>query len=180
MKILRTARKPIVRKLKQDLDKTDINEVESDKLSKEMSTDYNNLPTEVLQVFPNARIYETNLTKKFKERKTWKSLDIQEIKSIIPGVVVSVNVVEGDYVTKGVQIMTFEAMKMHNIVLSPLDGTVKKIYVKEGQKVPKGDTMIFIKASEKFIETQMNLVEESNYVGDSEDKISDDDLGLIV
>lgn len=150
-----------------------------DKLTNKNSTASSSTPTEVLQIFPNARIYETNLTKKFRERKVWKRPDIQEVKSIIPGVVVSLNIAEGDYVTQGTQIMTFEAMKMHNIVLAPLDGTVQKIYVQEGQKVPKGDIMIFIKASKDF-KAQMNSKEGTNYIGDSEDKISDDDLGLIV
>lgn len=134
---------------------------------------------ETLQVFPGARIYETNHTKKFRERKVWKSPDIQEIKSIIPGVVISLNVAEGDFVTEGTQVMTFEAMKMHNIVLAPIDGTVKKIYVQEGQKVPKGDIMIYIKASQD-IEDNSDSTDVQEYVNDPEDTITDGDLGLIV
>ncbi len=135
--------------------------------------------SEVLQIFPGARIYETNLTKKFRERKTWKSPDKQEVKSIIPGVVISLNVSEGDSVTEGTHIMTFEAMKMYNIVLAPLDGTVQKIYVKEGQNVPKGDIMIFIKANQDVNDNSSSL-EDPVYVNDNEDNISDDDLNLIV
>lgn len=35
-------------------------------------------------------------------------------------------------------------MKMHNNILSPLDGKIKKIYVKEGENVMKNDIIIEI------------------------------------
>jgi len=154
-------------------------ESKKDHSYKERLSTQSSTAVEVLQIFPNARIYETNLTKKFRERKIYKRPDIQEIKSIIPGEVISLNIAEGSYVTKGTHIMTFEAMKMHNIVLAPIDGTIQKIYVQVGQKVPKGDIMVFIKANQK-LEDSAALAYETGYVSDREDKISDDDLGLIV
>ena len=159
-------RKAIVRKSEPDL-----NIIES-------KIDHSH-KAEVLQIFPDARIYETNLTKKFRERKIYKRPDIQEIKSIIPGEVISLNISEGSYVTKGTHIMTFEAMKMHNIVLAPIDGTIQKIYVQVGQKVPKGVIMVFIKANQK-LDNNDSSAYETSYISDGEDKISDDDLGLIV
>ncbi|MDP3397530.1 MAG: biotin/lipoyl-containing protein [Bacteroidales bacterium] len=105
---------------------------------------------DVIQVFPNARMYKTTLTKKYINRKVWKRPDPQEVKSIIPGVVTSLEIKEGDHVVKGSHIMTFEAMKMQNLVLAPFDGTIEKIFVKEGEKVPKGGIMLFLKSDKEF------------------------------
>ena len=120
---------------------------------------------EFIQVFPNARKYRTNLTKKYLNRKVWQRPDPQEIKSIIPGVVTSLEIKEGDHVTKGSHIMTFEAMKMQNLVMAPFDGTVETIFVKEGEKVPKGGLMLFIKS-----DTEFEIIQ---------DKATSTDLGLI-
>lgn len=155
MKISNSGRKPIVRKSYNSVvDKS------------------NNNSGEVLQLFPDARIYKTTLTKKFRERKKYKNPDIQEIKSIIPGEVISVDVTEGQSVKKGTQLMIFEAMKMHNIVMAPIDGIIEKIFVSERQKVAKGEVLIFIKASNKR--------EDSDYERDKDPISSDGDLGLIV
>ena len=70
---------------------------------------------ETLQIFPNARNYKTNLTKKYRNRKQWKRPDPQEILSVIPGVVTSFSVELGSHVNKGDEIMIYEAMKMQNI-----------------------------------------------------------------
>lgn len=155
MKISNSGRKPIVRKSYNSVvDKS------------------NNNSGEVLQLFPDARIYKTTLTKKFRERKKYKNPDIQEIKSIIPGEVISVDVTEGQSVKKGTQLMIFEAMKMHNIVMAPIDGIIEKIFVSERQKVAKGEVLIFIKASNKR--------EDSDHERDKDPISSDGDLGLIV
>ncbi|HCV15839.1 MAG TPA: hypothetical protein DF637_05860 [Rikenellaceae bacterium] len=108
------------------------------------------LKYDVIQVFPNARMYKTTLTKKYIDRKVWQRPDPQEVKSIIPGVVTSLEIKEGDHVIKGSHIMTFEAMKMQNLVLAPFDGTIEKIFVKEGEKVPKGGLMLFLKSDKEF------------------------------
>ncbi len=125
------------------------------------------LKGDFLQIFPNARRYSTILTKKFVNRPTWRRPDPQEIKSIIPGVVISFEVKEGDRVTAGTHLMTFEAMKMHNLVIAPFDGTVEKLFVKEGEKVPKGVVMMFLKAD---TEPEPIVSDES----------TSSDLGLIV
>jgi len=65
----------------------------------------------------------------------------------------------------GDHIMTFEAMKMLNLVLAPFDGVVETILVKEGEKVPKGGVMIYLKSDREFDIT--------------EDFVTSDDLGLV-
>jgi biotin carboxyl carrier protein len=105
---------------------------------------------EILQIFPDARKYKTTFTTKYKNRKVWKKPDLQEIKSVIPGVVTSFTVKEGDHVQKGEELMIYEAMKMQNIILAPFDGTIEKILVKEREKLAKGVIMIYLKSDVKF------------------------------
>lgn len=137
------------------------------KASKEASepTEKEKIKYDIIQVFPDARKYKTTYTKKYINRVPWKRPDLQEIKSIIPGVVTSLEVKVGDHVKKGDHIMTFEAMKMLNLVLAPFDGVVKAIFVKEGEKVPKGGVMIYLKSDKEFAVT--------------EDIATSSDLGLI-
>lgn len=106
---------------------------------------------ETLQIFPNARIYKTNLTKKVRNRKPWKRPDLQEIYSIIPGTVTEIMVKVGDHVAKGDKIMVYEAMKMMNIIRAPFDGTVDKIHVAQGEKLAKGTLMIYLKSDVELV-----------------------------
>lgn len=105
---------------------------------------------EILQIFPDARKYKTTYTTKYRNRKVWRKPDLQEIKSVIPGVVTSFTVKEGDHVQKGEELMIYEAMKMQNIILAPFDGTVEKILVKEREKLAKGVIMIYLASDAKF------------------------------
>ncbi len=112
---------------------------------------------EILQIFPDARKYKTTYTTKYRNRKAWKKPDLQEIKSVIPGVVTSFTVKEGDHVQKGEELMIYEAMKMQNIILAPFDGTVEKILVKEKEKLAKGVIMIYLK-SDAIFETDEDAI----------------------
>ena len=111
---------------------------------------------ETLQIFPNARNYKTNLTKKYRNRKQWKRPDPQEILSVIPGVVTSFSVELGSHVNKGDENMIYEAMKMQNIIRAPFDGTVEQIFVKTGEKVAKGVVMMYLKSDVEFVYEDIN------------------------
>ena len=88
------------------------------------------------------RAYETLYTKKFCNRKRWIAPDEQEVKTFIPGTVVSLNVSEGSSVKEGDILMTYEAMKMNNLVKAPLAGKVQSLSAKEGDKLAKGIVML--------------------------------------
>ena len=47
-----------------------------------------------------------------------------------------------DAVKKGEKLLIYEAMKMKNVVTAPFDGIIKRIAVKEGEKLPKGALLI--------------------------------------
>ena len=60
-----------------------------------------------------------------------------ELTAPMPGQVRGVNVREGDRVTKGQTLLVLEAMKMEIRIHAPQDGTVKKLFVKQGQTVER-------------------------------------------
>ena len=62
----------------------------------------------------------------------------------MPGHVIRLAVEPGQEVTKGTKLLTLEAMKMENTVQASESGTIKEIFVSEGQTVSKGDPLIEI------------------------------------
>lgn len=66
------------------------------------------------------------------------------IKAPLPGTIITVLVKPGDKVTLGQKLLTMEAMKMENNVLSERDGTVKTVNVKPGQTVAQNDVLVEI------------------------------------
>ncbi len=62
----------------------------------------------------------------------------------MPGVVRSVNVAEGESVTKGQTLMVLEAMKMEIRIHAPMDGVVKSLAVKVGQTVEREQELIVV------------------------------------
>ena len=67
-----------------------------------------------------------------------------ELAAPMPGQVRSVNVSEGEAVTKGQTLLVLEAMKMEIRIQAPRDGVVKKIFVKQGQTVEREQILIEI------------------------------------
>ncbi len=66
------------------------------------------------------------------------------IKAPLPGTVISVLVKSGDKVALGQKLLTMEAMKMENNVLSEKDGVVKVVHVKPGQAVAQSEVLVEI------------------------------------
>lgn len=67
---------------------------------------------------------------------------VTDIKAPMPGLVLSVEVAEGQAVTKGEALLILEAMKMENVIKSPGEGVVKSINVDKGKAVEKGAVLI--------------------------------------
>lgn len=88
-------------------------------------------------------IYETSLTKKFVNRKSYKPVDPKRIEAFIPGLIQKVFVKMDDKVKRGDKLLILEAMKMQNNVTSPIDGIVKVI-PKEGTIVKKNELLIVL------------------------------------
>ena len=62
----------------------------------------------------------------------------KKVTSPLPGVIISVDVKEGQTVKRGQKVAVIEAMKMENEILSGVDGTVTAIYVNKGDSVLEG------------------------------------------
>ena len=67
---------------------------------------------------------------------------VSEIKAPMPGMVLKVFVNEGMEIKKGDNLFVLEAMKMENIIKAPADVTVKKVKIKAGDKVEKGQVLM--------------------------------------
>ncbi|MBU2647241.1 biotin/lipoyl-binding protein [bacterium] len=67
-----------------------------------------------------------------------------EIKSSLPGQIVTILVKQGDRVKKDQPLLILESMKMENEILSPKNGVIGKIHVKPGQVVMKAHLLIDI------------------------------------
>ncbi|GAB6188275.1 biotin/lipoyl-binding protein [Marinitoga arctica] len=66
------------------------------------------------------------------------------VKAPLPGVVVDINVAEGNRVEKGQKLLVIEAMKMENEILSEFDGVVEKVLVKKGDSIDGDQELIII------------------------------------
>jgi biotin carboxyl carrier protein len=67
-----------------------------------------------------------------------------ELRAIIPGRVVSVDVAEGDTVGPGGRLLVLEAMKMQNELKAPRAGRVLRVAIGPGQTVELGDLLLVI------------------------------------
>ena len=59
----------------------------------------------------------------------------KSILSPLPGVIISVDVKQGDSVKRGDKVAVIEAMKMENEILSDCDGAVTAVHVQKGDTV---------------------------------------------
>ncbi len=66
------------------------------------------------------------------------------VKSPLPGVILSVDVKEGQAVKRGQKLAVLEAMKMENEILSEFEGTVAAIHVSKGESVLEGANVVTI------------------------------------
>ena len=101
---------------------------------------------EIMEEFLNINQtkYKTRLSKKYRERKFYTKPDISKVRCFIPGTVVEICVEVGEEVKEGQNLLILEAMKMKNRIKSHASGKIRRIEVKEGQKVAKGDLLIVL------------------------------------
>lgn len=86
--------------------------------------------------------YRTLLTKKYKGKRDYARRDIKKIIAFLPGTVTDIYTAAKKKVKIGDKLMVLEAMKMRNDILSPLNGTVKKVFVKAGENVNKEKILV--------------------------------------
>ena len=87
---------------------------------------------------------ETNLDLLIKElgfNQVKKSKE-KEIYAPMPGMVLDVQVENGETVDKDQILLTLEAMKMENIIKAPHNGHIEQVHIKRGDKVEKNQLLI--------------------------------------
>ncbi len=89
-------------------------------------------------------VYKTLITTKFKNREVWKKPNVGDVLSNLPGTVLKVETSVGAEVKAGELLLIQEAMKMQNRIVAPIDGVVKELDVKEGDKIGKNHLMVKI------------------------------------
>jgi len=89
----------------------------------------------------NYEKYRTTFTRKFEQRKVWVEPDEKKIISVMPCTIIKLFVKEGQQVNKNNEMVLLEAMKMQNTLYFPFSGKIKKLNIKEGDKIPKGFIM---------------------------------------
>lgn len=67
-----------------------------------------------------------------------------EVKAPMPGLVLRIDVKEGDRVKENSPLLVMEAMKMENEIFAPVAGVVKKILVKQGDQLMADDVLAII------------------------------------
>lgn len=90
----------------------------------------------------NGSLYQTRISNRFKNRISYQPADPKKILSFIPGTVLEIFVSPGQNVKKGELLLILDAMKMQNRLKSPVDGKIKSIVAKQGDRVPKGAMLI--------------------------------------
>ena len=104
------------------------------------------------QLKVNGNIYNVKIENELDELISEMGLSLgedsltNEIHAPMPGLIIEVNVSEGQEVKEGEFLCVLEAMKMENAMMSPRDGIIKSVMVSEGNTVDKGDLLIEFEA----------------------------------
>lgn len=77
---------------------------------------------------------------------------IKEIKAPMPGLVLEIAVSEGQQVREGDKILILVAMKMENSIIIQADTTIKRIAVRAGEAVEKGQVLVECSISTEAID----------------------------
>lgn len=67
---------------------------------------------------------------------------VKDIAAPMPGLIVGISVKEGQAISQGSSVLTLEAMKMENVIKSPVDGTISTVHVKAGDSVDKDQVLV--------------------------------------
>ncbi|MCD2259394.1 acetyl-CoA carboxylase biotin carboxyl carrier protein subunit [Psychroserpens luteolus] len=100
------------------------------------------------QVKVNNNIYNINIINELdsliKEMgfEIGSSKVVNDIKAPMPGLILEINVKNGQEVSENDTLLILEAMKMENVLTSPRDGVIKSISVEKGDAVEKNQLLI--------------------------------------
>jgi len=100
------------------------------------------------QIQIDGRIYQVQISDEVDQQiltmnlKSKRSNQLKELRAPMPGLVRQVNVQAGDQVDTGDSLFILEAMKMENLLKSPVNGKVSDVFVKPGESVEKNQILL--------------------------------------
>ena len=100
------------------------------------------------QIQIDGRIYHVQISDEVDQQiltmnlKSKRSNQLKELRAPMPGLVRQVNVQAGDQVDAGDSLFILEAMKMENLLKSPVNGKVSDVFVKPGESVEKNQILL--------------------------------------
>jgi biotin carboxyl carrier protein len=103
---------------------------------------------EQFQVMINGELYEVQVMDERQQRLRAASSGFDtaqgelSIRSPMPGLIVAVNVSEGQTVNQGDSLCVLESMKMENEIKAPRAGTVKGVNVAKGDRVEQNKVLL--------------------------------------
>ena len=109
--------------------------------------DYNVVINDVQESVASVEVNGSNYKVEFETKPAAASAPTAggtTVSSPLPGVILEINVKEGDTVKNGEKIMVLEAMKMENVIEATADGVIKSIKVNKGDSVMEGTPLAII------------------------------------
>ncbi len=110
-----------------------------------LNADFNN---KAYTVKVNSNIYKVHINDVLDQQiealgfEIGASKKVNDIKAPMPGLILEINVEEGQNVNEDDALLILEAMKMENVINSPREGIIKSISVKQGETVDKNALLI--------------------------------------
>ena len=110
-----------------------------------LETDFNN---KTYSVKVNNTVYSVSITNALDQLikdmgfEIGTSKHVNDIKAPMPGLILDINIAEGQEVKENDTLLILEAMKMENVLTSPRDGVIKTISVAKGDAVDKNQLLI--------------------------------------
>ncbi|MGE4567986.1 MAG: acetyl-CoA carboxylase biotin carboxyl carrier protein subunit, partial [Bacteroidales bacterium] len=89
-----------------------------------MSQETNKLPDQMQVLEIEGTSYSTLFTKKYASKAPFQLPDEKKILAYLPGTVLEIKVKPGDKVAAGEELLSVEALKMRNTILSPVSGVI--------------------------------------------------------
>lgn len=114
-----------------------------------LSSDFNN---KMYSVKVNNNTYEVDIYDQLDQQiealgfEIGASKQVNDIKAPMPGLILEINVKEGQDVKENEPLLILEAMKMENVINSPREGVIKSLSVKQGETVDKNALLITFEA----------------------------------
>jgi len=100
------------------------------------------------QVKINSNIYEVKISNELDLLIKELGLSVgkaqleNEIKAPMPGLILEINIEEGQQVKQGDSLLVLEAMKMENTITAPSGATIKSVAIEKGQSVAKNELLV--------------------------------------